>query len=328
MKIIPPIKVSEAASFLGLRWKGKEDLLITGINEIHKVESGDLTFVDLNKYYGKSFESKASIIIIDKEVECPEGKALLISDDPFHDYCKLVFKFWNKEEVPNTGYYIAPDAIIGKGTLIYPGACINNGVKIGKDCIIHPNVVLHKDTILGDRVIIKANTVIGDDAFYYKGRGTHFDKWPSCGRVIIHDDVHIGSCCTINKGVSGDTIIGKHTKLDNHCHIAHGVEIGERCLFAAQLGVAGKTYIEDDVTVWGQCGIIKDIRVGKGAIILSKSLVTKSIRGNKVYTGNPAREKKVAFKELAALRLLPQFMEEVRKVKSEKCPSQGEGKKY
>jgi UDP-3-O-[3-hydroxymyristoyl] glucosamine N-acyltransferase len=316
MKINKPLTLKEAAIFLGIKYIGAPEMLILGINEIHKVEPGDLTFVDIEKYYHKALNSNATFILINKDIECPLGKALLISDNPFKDYCKLVLKYWVEEKVPNTGYYIAPDAIVGEGTKIYPGACINNGVVIGKNCIIHANVVLHTGTILNDRVEIKANTVIGGDAFYFKGYGTHFDKWPSCGRIIIHDDVHIGSCCTIDKGVSGDTIIGKHTKIDNHIHIAHGVEIGERCLFAAQTGIAGKTIIEDDVTVWGQCGIIKSIRVGKGAVILSKSLVTKPLEGNKVYTGNPAREKNVSYRELAALRMLPKFLEEINSEKN------------
>ena len=317
MKLNEHLTVAEAAVFLNAKFAGTPDRLITGVNEIHKVEAGDLTFVDIEKYYTKALTSKATIILINKEVDCPTGKSLIISDNPFRDYCKLVLKYWVKEHIPNKEYYIAPDAIVGEGTQIYPNAYISNGVTIGKDCIIHPNVVLHTGTVLSDRVVIKANTVIGGDAFYYKGYGSYFEKWPSCGRVILHDDVHIGSCCTIDKGVSGDTIIGKHTKIDNHIHIAHGVEIGERCLFAAQTGIAGKTYIGDDVTVWGQCGIIKDIKVGKGAVILSKSLVTKSIKGDTVYIGNPARESKKYYKEMAFLRMLPGMINEKNKMGNE-----------
>ena len=240
MKLNAQLTVAEAANFINANFAGSPERFINGINEIHKVEDGDLTFDDIEKYYSKAINSKATIILINKEVECPEGKSLIISDNPFRDYCKLVLKYWIKEEVPNKGYYKAADAVIGEGTQIYPNAYISNGVVIGKDCIIHPNVVLHTGTVLGDRVIIKANTVVGGDAFYYKGYGSYFEKWPSCGRVIIHDDVNIGSGCTIDKGVSGDTIIGKHTKIDNLIHIAHGVEIGERCLFAAQTGIAGE----------------------------------------------------------------------------------------
>ena len=308
MKLNSPITVKEVSEMLGISFVGDGERLITGINEIHKVEKGDLTFVDIEKYYNKALKSAATIILMNKEVECPEEKSLLISNNPFSDYKKIVNAFWKIEDMPEKVEMIHPEAKIGKGSKIFPGVYIAPDVKIGKDCLIHPFVALHNGTILGDRVVIKSNTVIGGDAFYYKGDGTQYEKWPSCGRTIIQDDVHIGSSCTVDKGVSGDTIIGKQSKLDNQVHIAHGVEIGERCLFAAQVGVAGKAIIEDDVTVLGQVGIIKAIRVGAKATILSTSLITKSIPGGKTYYGNPAREVKIVYKEMAALRNLPDWM--------------------
>ena len=311
MKLNKPITVQEASDILDISFVGDGQRLIHGINEIHKVEAGDLTFVDIEKYYTKSLTSAATIILINKEVDCPEGKSLLISDNPFNDYKKLVNKFWVEEDVPQNGELIHKQAEIGAGTKIFPGVYIAPDVKIGQNCIIHPFVSIHNGSILGDRVEIKSNTVIGGDAFYYKGDGVQFEKWPSCGRVIIHDDVHIGSGSTVDKGVSGDTIIGKHTKIDNQIHIAHGVEIGERCLFAAKTGIAGKTIIEDDVTVWGQVGIIKSIRIGAKSTILSSSLVTKSLKGNATYYGNPAREVSVVYKEMAAARQLPEWMKKV-----------------
>jgi UDP-3-O-[3-hydroxymyristoyl] glucosamine N-acyltransferase len=311
MKLDKNISVKEASEFLGISYAGDGERMITGINEIHKVVEGDLTFVDIEKYYQKALHSDATIILINKKVDCPEGKSLLVSDNPYRDYKRMVHKFWKEEEVPANNEMIHPEASIGEGTKIFPGSYIAPEVSIGKNCIIHPLVSIHNGSIIGDNVIIKSNTVIGGDAFYYKGDGSQFDKWPSCGHVIIHDHVHIGSSCTIDKGVSGDTVIGKHTKIDNQIHIAHGVEIGERCLFAAQVGIAGKTIIEDDVTVWGQVGIIKSIRVGAKATILSTSLVTKSVKGNATYYGNPAREVSRVYKEMAMLKQLPEWMKAI-----------------
>ena len=123
----------------------------------------------------------------------------------------------------------------------------------------------------------------------------------SCGRVIIHDDVEIGALCSIDKGVSGDTIIGKGSKLDNQVHIGHDTVVGQRCLFAAQVGIAGVVVIEDDVTLWGQVGVASDLVIGKGAVVYAQSGLNKSIKGNAAYFGSPAGEAKEKMKELFLL---------------------------
>ncbi|MBP9221942.1 MAG: UDP-3-O-(3-hydroxymyristoyl)glucosamine N-acyltransferase, partial [Chitinophagales bacterium] len=219
MQLKDPISLQDCASFLNCRFAGNGSDIITGINEIHKVVNGDLTFVDFAKYYDKALKSAATFIIINKEVDVPEGKGLLFSDDPFRDYVKLVKHFSPfNPSLKN----VAKNAVVGEGTLLFPGVYIGNNCIIGKNCILHPNVVIYDNTIIGDNVIIHANTVIGADAFYFKNRKTHFDKMISCGRTILHNDVEIGACVTIDRGVSGDTIIGEGTKMDNHIHIGHG----------------------------------------------------------------------------------------------------------
>jgi UDP-3-O-[3-hydroxymyristoyl] glucosamine N-acyltransferase len=159
-------------------------------------------------------------------------------------------------------------------------------------------------------VIIHANTVIGADAFYFKKRPDGYDKLYSCGRVVIGNNVEIGAACTIDKGVSGDTIIGDGTKIDNQVHLGHGVVVGKHCLLAAQVGVGGKTIIQDEVSLWGQVGVQKDILIEKGAVVLGQSGVTKSLKGNKVYFGTPAAEAKSRYRELTYLRRLPEFMDQ------------------
>ena len=278
---------------------------VTGINEIHKVEHGDMTFVDIAKYYSKALNSAATTILINKEVDFPEGKAILISTDPFGDYIKSV-EFFKDEEKPSSteSFSKGRDVEIGEGTVIYPGVVLGSHIRIGKNCTIYPNVVIYDHSFLGDNVIIQANTVVGSHAFYYKNRGTHFEKMISCGQVIIENDVEIGAGCTIDKGVSGDTIIGEGSKLDNHIHIGHGVVLGKRVLIAAQVGIGGKTIIEDEVVIWGQVGITKDVTIGKGAVLMAQSGVGKSLEGGKVYFGSPVQENRKALKEMAFLRRL------------------------
>ena len=302
MKLQTPISVVKIAEMISAKLLGNEKNMLEGINEIHMVEAGDLTFVDHPKYYDKSLNSAATIVLINKEVEVPQGKTLLVSDDPFRDYIFLVKQFRPFEK---STQHISPSATIGEGTHLQPGVFVGNHVKIGKNCLLHANVSIYDFCEIGDNVTIHSGTVIGGDAFYYKKRTspkTFYDKMESCGRVVIHEHVEIGAGCTIDKGVSGDTIIGWGTKIDNQVHIGHDTVVGKNCLFAAQVGIAGVTKIEDGVILWGQVGVNKDLVIGENAIVYAQSGVPKSIEGNKVYFGSPVQEAREKMKELAMLK--------------------------
>jgi len=293
--------LQKIATLIDAKFVGDQDFVISGINEIHVVESGDIVFVDHPKYYQKALESAATTILINKEVDCPEGKSLLISDDPFRDFNKITNHF---NPFKNSKESIAITAIIGEGTVVQPNVFIGNNVKIGKSCLIHPNVTIYDNTVIGDNVVIHANTVLGADAFYYKNRPEGFDQLISGGRVILKDNVHIGASCTIDKGVTGDTTIGNGTKIDNQVHVGHDTKIGNKCLIASQTGIAGCVIIEDEVTLWGQVGTNSGITIGKGAVILGQTGVTKSIPGGKTYFGTPISESREKLKELAYLKRL------------------------
>ncbi len=290
------------ANFLGNRqFVGDANFAVTGINEIHMVEAGDLTFVDHPKYYDKALNSAATTILINKEVPCPAGKALIVSDTPFDDYMKLV-QYFRPFEAASA--MISPTAKIGEGTIVQPGTFIGNHVKIGKNCLIHANVTIYDHTIIGDDVIIHSGAVLGADAYYFQKRPDGFKKFESCGRVVIGNKVEIGALCAIDKGVSGDTTIDEDTKLDNHSQIGHDTYIGKHCLIGAHCAIAGVTRIEDDVLLWGRVAVNKDLVIGKGAVVLATSGVDKSLEPNKVYFGIPAREARNKWKEMAALRAL------------------------
>ena len=301
MKFPRNYTLKEISEIIGQSFIGSPDFTVSGINEIHMVEMGDLTFVDHPKYYDKALNSAATTILINKEVECPEGKALIISKTPFDDYMKLVQHFRPFETASSM---ISSSAQIGEGTIIQPGAFIGNHVVIGKNCIIHANASIYDHSILGDNVIIHSNAVIGADAYYFQKRADGFKKFESCGRVIIKDKVEIGALSSIDKGVSGDTIIDEDTKMDNHCQVGHDTYIGKRCLIGAFAAIAGVTRIEDDVLIWARVAINKDIVIGKGAVILATSAVDKSIEGDKTYFGSPAIEARLAWRQMAKLRRL------------------------
>jgi len=310
MKLPSPHTLKDIASLINCEFEGAPDHRITGLNEIHMVTEGDIVFVDHPKYYDKALQSKATTILINKKIECPVGKALLVSDDPFRDYNKLVRHF---QPINFSQQPISNSATIGTNSIIMPGVFLGNNVTIGNNCVVHPNVVIYDNCVLGNNVIIHANTVIGADAFYYKKRPDFFDKMISCGRVVIEDNVEIGALCTIDKGVSGDTIIGAGTKIDNHVQIGHDTHVGKMCLMASQVGVAGVVVIEDGVTLWGQAGVRSDVRIGKGAILLAQAGLGEDIEAGKTYFGSPAGDARSKMKEVAALKMLPELIKKINK---------------
>ncbi|MFH2094790.1 MAG: UDP-3-O-(3-hydroxymyristoyl)glucosamine N-acyltransferase [Bacteroidota bacterium] len=306
MRFKEPIALKELAALEDAEFSGDARFPVSGINEIHQVEKGDVTFVDHPKYFRKALTSSASVIIVNsREIENPLEKMLIFSDDPFRDYNRLVRHFYSFKV---SSGLISESARIGDGTVIQPNVFIGDHVIIGNDCIIHPNVTIYDNCQIGNNVIIHANTVIGSDAFYFQRKPEEFRKMNSCGRVIVEDNVEIGSNCSVDRGVSGDTVIGWGTKMDNLIQIGHDTVIGKNCLIASQVGVAGCVIIEDDVILWGQVGVHKDLTIGKGAVVLAKSGVPKSLEGDKVYFGSPVQESREKMKELAYIKRIPDLL--------------------
>ena len=312
MNFPAPVNISEIAALINARLVGDNIGQAKGINELNKVEPGDLAFVDHPKYYDKSVNSNATFIIINKEVAVPVGKALLITDNPFEAYCKIIAHY--------RPFAKANDAInsnrIGEGTYIFPTAFIGNNVTIGSNCIIHPHVTIMDHCTIGNNVVIQAGTVIGSDAFYYntkKEREIWYKKMPSGGTVIIEDDVEIGANCTIDRGVTHDTRLGKGTRFDNLIHVGHDTVFGKNCLVAANVVVAGCVTVEDGVTIWGGCIINKTLTIGANAVLLGRTGVGGDLEGNKTYWGAPAQEASAVKREMIWVKRIPQLWEKVMK---------------
>lgn len=306
MKLKQVQTVKQIADFLGCTFVGSPDHLVSGINEIHKVVRGDLVFVDHPKYYQKALNSAATTILIDQTVDCPEGKALIISGKPFDDFNKLTAHFEP---------YIAPkgdrgeNVSIDASAIVYPNVFIGNNVKIGMNVRIYPGAVIGDRTQIDENAIVGPNSVIGHYAFYYKKKSDGYHRMHTCGGVHIKRNAEIGGLCTIDAGVSGLTVIGEGSKLDNQVHVGHDTVIGKNCLMAANVGLAGCVVVEDNVTLWGQVGCASDIVIGEGAVVLAQSGIAKSLEGGKTYFGSPCGEVKLKFREMAALRKLPELLE-------------------
>lgn len=313
MRFEKPVPITEIARLIDAEIIGAKEGAASGINEIHMVEEGDLVFVDHPKYYKTCIESSATYIIINQKTEFPPHKALLLVNEPFEAYLKIV---QHHRPFKPSFKSVSDTAIVGEHTTIMPGAYIGNNVSIGDNCVVYPNVVIMDHCVIGSGVIIQPGTIIGSDAFYYNkktNREVHYKKMQSCGRVVIEDFVEIGANCTIDRGVTGDTVIGSGTKIDNLVHIGHDTNIGKNCLFAAQVGIAGATKIEDEVILWGQVGVSKTLTIGKGAEVYAQSGVKDTIEGGKKYFGSPVEDAVTKKKEFVWIKRIPELWEKVMK---------------
>lgn len=308
MKLNEKHTVQSIAALIGCQFIGDGNQEVLGINEIHRVENGDIVFVDHPKYYQKALQSAATIILIDQEVECPAGKALIISSTPFDDYNKLTKHF--SPYIPQTTA-IGEAVEIHPTAKIYPNVFIGHRVKIGANVTLHSGVSIQDDVTIEDDVIIGPNSVIGHYAFYYKKKTTGYDRMHTCGGVLIEKNVEIGALCTIDAGVSSVTKIGAGTKIDNQVHIGHDTIVGKDCLFAANVALAGCVEVKDKVTLWGQVGCASNVEIGEGVVVLAQSGISKNLEPGKTYFGSPCGEVKTVFREMAALRKLPSVLEKL-----------------
>ncbi len=295
--------------------KGDTSVRVTGVNELHSVRKGDLSFVDSERYYVRMLASEASVILINSaETECPDDKTLLVTDDPLRDYLAVVnhFVHFTPQESP-----IHPSAVIGEGTVIQPLVFIGENVRIGKNCVIHSNVSIYAGTVIGDNVTIHSNSTIGADACYYQKRPDGWLKLTSCGDTYIGNDVEIGCNCCIDRGVSGTTYIGDGTIFDNLVQVGHDTHIGKRVLLGAQCGIAGCTYIDDDCKIWAKAAVNKDLYVAKGTVLLALSAIDKDVKEEgRTLFGMPATDANAKWREMVMLRKLPDLFKAVEELKA------------
>ena len=309
MNFVEPLSVNLLSRIIHAEVLGNGEQLATGLNELHRVRKGDVTFVDHPKYYDRVLHSDATIVIINKKVAVPKGKSLLFHPKPFDAFIELINHFRPFESATKR---ISPTAAIGEGTVIQPGVFVGNHVVIGKNCVIHSNVSIYNHCIIGNNVVVNANAVIGSDGYYFQRQEHGFTKFVSGGRVLIEDDVEIGALCSVDRGVTADTTIGRGSKFDNHCQVGHDTVIGKNCLIGAFAAIAGVTTIEDDVILWANVSVNKDIVIGKGAVLLATTAADKSLEGGKVYMGAPAIEARAYWRQHVAKSKMPEVVRHLK----------------
>jgi UDP-3-O-[3-hydroxymyristoyl] glucosamine N-acyltransferase len=215
------------------------------------------------------------------------------------------------------GVFVGPRSRIGDGCVLHPGAYVGADVTVGANSILHANVVLYPETEVGARVILHAGVVVGSDGFGFAPDGETKVKIQQVGRVVIEDDVEVGSNCAIDRAVLGETRIGRGTKMDNLIQVGHNVTIGEHCLVVAQVGISGSSVIGNQVTLAGQVGVAGHIRIGDGAEVGAKSGVVDNVPPGTKVLGLPAIPIAEAKKVLTLVRFLPDIRREVRTMRAQ-----------
>ncbi|MFW6237799.1 MAG: UDP-3-O-(3-hydroxymyristoyl)glucosamine N-acyltransferase [Bacillota bacterium] len=328
------LQTKELAEIVNGKLEGDPELEITSASGIDESGPHSVTFAESGEYLEKAKRSEAGLVIVPEKAEI-SGKNLLRVENPRLAYARISALFapavyYNPgvhtqavvagsarlgENVSvNPGVIVDEGAIIGRNTVLAPGVYIGKDVRVGEDCLLHPRVVVEYDSEIGDNVVIHAGTVVGSDGFgFVTGEEGHY-KLPQLGRVVIEDDVEIGACVTIDRGASGNTVIGRGTKTDNLIQIAHNVKIGEECLLVAQVGISGSSSLGDRVTLAGKVGLAGHLEVGENTTIAAGSIVTKDIPAGVFYSGNPAQNHKKEMREKAARRKLPELIKRVREL--------------
>jgi len=325
------VKLTELASLLNGEIFGNHDTEITGVSGIHEAKEGDITFIASKKYLKDIGDSRASCIIV-KEAVADLNKTQLRVSNPHLAFAKLLEHFYIKPIKP-TGIsrdaivsdkakiaddvsifpfsYIADGASIGKNTIIHPYVHIGENTSVGEKCILYPNVTVREGIKIGDRVIIHSGSVIGSDGFGYVFEDGRYHKIPQIGGIIIEDDVEIGSNVSVDRATTGNTIIGKGTKIDNLTQVAHNVKIGSNSIIVSQVGIAGSSEIGDYVTLGGQVGVADHTKIESGTMIGAKSGVVGHVTKG-VYSGTVAIPHRDWLKAQALFAKLPELNKRIR----------------
>ena len=316
--------------------QGNAQTVITSAGDIKSAVDQQLTVLSDNRYSHYLPDCQASACIV-KENALPENVpatlTLLVCKDPEISFIKAVNALHPAKRYPA---FIAPQAaiaesakladscyigafvsigensVIGEDSVILNSVSVGNNVTIGRNCSLHPQVVIYDHTIIGDNVTIHAGTVIGADGFGYKNRKDQHIKVPHVGNVIIHDHVEIGANTCIDRGAFGSTVIGTGTKIDNIVQIGHNNTIGKNVIICGQTGISGSCTIEDNAILAGSAGIADHITIGHHAVIMARSGISHDVKPCTQVFGSPAKERKTAWKELAALSKLPELLKQIK----------------
>jgi UDP-3-O-[3-hydroxymyristoyl] glucosamine N-acyltransferase len=316
---------------------GDSGIIIKSVSTLEMAKADEISFLTNNKYKHLVKETKAGAIIVGQEIEA--GACLLVVDDPYYALMKIVVLLHGHRKHKDVGISnrasISESAELGKGCnvsdfavisdnvkigsncVIYSGAFIGSNTVVGADCIIYPNAVIYDSCKVGNRVIIHANASVGQDGFGFATHEGNHHKIPQIGRVILEDDVEIGSSCTIERGTLDDTVIGRGSKIGDLVAIGHGTKIGPHCLLVPQVGVAGSAMLGHHCVLGGQVGVVGHIKIGNMVTIGAQAGVINDIPDGAKVVGAPAIDANLAKRAYSLIRYLPEMRKSIRRLEKE-----------
>ena len=319
---------------------GDENATVHTFAKIEEGIPGAISFLSNPKYTPYIYESKASIILVNKDFEPEhEVKATLIKVDNAYESLAKLLTLYEQSKPKHTGIspqayvaetarigkdvYIAPfaciedHAVIGDNTVIHPHVTVGSGAKVGDNCILYANVTVYHDCRVGNSCILHAGCVIGADGFGFAPTPEGYEKIPQIGITILEDNVEIGANTCVDRATMGATIVHSGVKLDNLVQIAHNDEIGSHTVMAAQVGIAGSTKVGEWCMFGGQVGIAGHIHIGNKVNLGAQSGVPGSLKEGSQLIGTPPMEQKPYFKSQAVFRKLPDMYMELNALRKE-----------
>ena len=301
-------------------------MMLTGIAPLQTAEPDQVSFLDNRKYRATLEATKAGAVIVppDMEARVPPASVAIVTDEPYAAWARVAALFFPLPPASpgiHASAIVAPDADIDPTAEIGPLSIVGAGVRVGPRCRIGPlavigdGVIMGRDcrigthasvshALLGDRVVLYPGSRVGQDGFGFAVTPEGFITVPQLGRVILEDDVEIGSNATVDRGSLHDTVIGAGTRLDNLVQIGHNCRIGRCCVLVAQVGVSGSTVLDDFVMLGGQAGLAGHLKIGKGAKISAQAGVISDVPAGASYMGSPAAPARVFLRSVATLRRL------------------------
>ncbi len=324
------------ADLVGGRVSGDPSTCINGAAALQSAGPGDISFLVNAKQPERLADCQASAIIVSPALDGATEKPLLLVDNPYLAFAKILGYLKVPAHVPqgvspdakvhpgatladavtiSAGCVVGDGAVIGRGTCLHPNVVVYPGVTIGDDCLLHANVVVREDCRLGDRVILQPGVVIGADGFGYVPEGEKHYKIPQVGRVILESDVEVGAGSCIDRGTLGDTRVAAGTKIDNLVQVAHNVEIGENSILVSQSGVAGSAKIGRHCIVGGRAAVSDHVTVGDNVTLAGRSGVTNDVAGNQVVAGFPVMPHRDWLRAAMTFQHLPEMRRELNRLK-------------
>ena len=301
-------KLAPGASF-SVSDPALQDQEVIGVGAASDASAGELAFFEGKLFDPSRLGSRDAFYLFHPkiaEAATEAGYHVLVADRPRLSFVRAARQLASPKPWPSGADWVHPDAVIepgvvigvgavigpdvhvGRGTQIGPGSVIGAGVKIGRDARIGAKVTI-QCALIGDRVTILSGTCVGEAGFGTVAGADGAEDMPQLGRVIIQDDVTIGSNCCVDRGAFRDTVIGERTKIDNLSQIGHNVVIGRNVLMAAYAGLSGTVEVGDGAVFGGRVAVADHLTVGAGAKLAAGAAVMKDVPAGETWGGFPAK---------------------------------------